>query len=50
MDTIPLAKPYLGKKEADAAANAILSGWVTQGKLVQEFENAFAAYVGSEGI
>jgi len=48
MDAIPLAKPYLGKKEADAASDTILSGWVTQGQRVQEFEEAFASYVGSK--
>jgi perosamine synthetase len=44
---IPIAKPYLTKDEAQAAYDVILSGWVTQGPKVQEFEEKFATYVGS---
>jgi dTDP-4-amino-4,6-dideoxygalactose transaminase len=44
---IPIAKPYLTKEEAQAAYDVILSGWVTQGPKVAEFEEKFAAYVGS---
>jgi dTDP-4-amino-4,6-dideoxygalactose transaminase len=45
---IPIAKPYLTKEEAQAAYDVILSGWITQGPKVQEFEEKFAAYVGSK--
>ena len=45
---IPIAKPYLTKDEAQAAYDVILSGWITQGPKVQEFEEKFAAYVGSK--
>lgn len=45
---IPVARPYLTKKEADAASRVILSGWVTQGPKVLEFEQKFARYVGSK--
>jgi perosamine synthetase len=41
---IPIAKPYLTKKEAKAAYDTILSGWITQGPRVAEFEQKFAAY------
>jgi perosamine synthetase len=44
---IPVAKPYLDASEAQNAYDTILSGWVTQGPKVQEFEEAFAEYVGS---
>lgn len=46
--TIPIAKPLLGEEEAEAASQAILSGWVTQGPRVAEFERAFASLVGAE--
>ena len=35
---IPLAKPYLDKEDAQNAYDTILTGWVTQGPRVQEFE------------
>ncbi|MCA6436342.1 MAG: DegT/DnrJ/EryC1/StrS family aminotransferase [Bacteroidetes bacterium] len=45
---IAIAKPYLTEDEAQNAYNTILSGWVTQGPKVQEFEEKFASYVGSK--
>lgn len=45
---IPIAKPYLTKDEAQAAYDTILTGWITQGPRVAEFEQKFAAYTGSE--
>lgn len=45
---IPLAKPYLTKDEAQSAYDTILTNWVTQGPRVQEFEEKFAAYIGSK--
>lgn len=47
MNTIPVALPDLGELEARAAAETILSGWVTQGPRVAEFEKVFSEYVGS---
>lgn len=44
---IAFAKPELGEEEAEAAREAILSGWVTQGPRVQAFEEAFAKYCGA---
>ncbi len=44
---IPITRPVLGEREADAARRAILSGWVTQGPEVAAFEQEFAATVGS---
>ena len=46
MRKIPIAKPYLRKEEAQSAYDTILTGWVTQGPRVQEFEEKFAKYVG----
>jgi perosamine synthetase len=45
--SIPVARPVLDRREADAAARAVLSGWVTQGPEVQAFERSFAALVGA---
>lgn len=43
--------PYLGEAEAEAAAQAVLSGWVAQGPRVARFEEEFAARVGAaEGV
>jgi dTDP-4-amino-4,6-dideoxygalactose transaminase len=44
---IPIAKPFLEEAEAEAARQAVLSGWVTQGPQVAAFETEFAAYVGA---
>ena len=45
---IPIAKPYLTEEEAQAAYDTILTGWITQGPKVQEFEEKFAAYTGAK--
>jgi perosamine synthetase len=44
---IPVARPWMGEQEAEAARRAILSGWVTQGPEVAAFEREFAEAVGA---
>lgn len=45
---IPIAKPYLTIDEAQSAYDTILTGWVTQGPRVEEFENKFCEYTGAK--
>src|SRR5690606_26307518 len=45
---IPIAKPYITPEEAQAAYDTILTGWITQGPRVAEFEEKFAAYTGAK--
>ena len=45
---IPITKPYFTDAEAQAVAEVLRSGWVSQGPKVAEFEEAFARYVGAK--
>ena len=50
-DQIPFLKPWLGEEEAAAVREVILSGWVSLGPKVAEFERAIADLVGAkEGV
>src|SRR5690606_27159946 len=44
---LPIARPFVGSEEADAARRPVLSGWLTQGPEVAAFEAEFAAAVGA---
>jgi dTDP-4-amino-4,6-dideoxygalactose transaminase len=45
---IPFAKPFLTKDDAQSVFDTVLSGWVTQGPRVAEFERKFADFVGAK--
>jgi perosamine synthetase len=47
MMEIPITRPHLVGDEGAAVAEAIASGWVSQGPRVRAFEEAFAARVGA---
>ena len=45
---IPITRLSVGQEEAKAAAEAVLSGWLTVGKRCESFEQSVARYVGAE--
>ena len=45
---IPVMIPNLDEREAEAARDAVLSGWVAQGPRVARFEREFARRVGAD--
>jgi perosamine synthetase len=46
-ETIPLAKPLLGKAEEQAVVRVLRSGRLSLGPRVEEFERTFAAHLGA---
>ena len=47
-DHVPLLRPWLGEEEIREIRDVVLSGWISQGPKVLEFENAVAEYVGAK--
>ena len=44
---INVFQPALGKEELDRIEQVFASNWIGKGKLVDEFEKAYAAHLGS---
>ena len=44
---VQITRPFFDGSEANAVAAVLESGWVSQGPRVEEFEQAFAGYVGA---
>jgi len=45
--TVPFHRAAVGAEEAQAVAEAVMSGWLTMGPKTVEFEQRFAGYVGA---
>lgn len=45
---IPMANPNIGEEEARAVYEVVKSGWLNEGKKVEEFETNFAEYIGTK--
>ena len=45
---IPISKPEIGKEEIEAVTEVLQSGMLAQGEVVEEFEDKFAAYIGTD--
>ncbi len=48
MMEVPFARPLFTEADGAAVAEAVMSGWVSQGPRVRAFEEAFAARVGAK--
>ena len=48
MNNIPYGRQNIDQNDIDVVASALQSDYLTQGPLIKEFENKFAAYVGAK--
>ena len=49
METIPFARPYIGKEEEEAVLSVLRSGWLTTGKETLELEKDFGDFLKTPG-
>jgi dTDP-4-amino-4,6-dideoxygalactose transaminase len=49
MESIPYARPFIGKEEEDAVLEVLRSGWLTTGKETLEFEKEFSDFLRKNG-
>jgi perosamine synthetase len=45
---IPIARPVIGEDEINAVTAVLKSGLIAQGKKIEEFEEAFAKFIGTK--
>ena len=47
-EALAFSRPYMGDAEAQAAFDAVQSGWIVGGPRLAEFERRFAALCGAQ--
>ena len=47
LEPVAFSRPYMGEAEAQAAADAVRSGWIVGGPRLADFERRFAAHCGA---
>src|SRR5712691_3624901 len=47
MTSVPFFRPDIDEDDIEAVAETLRSGWITSGPKAEEFESAFARYVGA---
>jgi len=47
-DTVPFARPSIGREEEEAVLKVLRSGWLTTGGEAAAFEKEFAGFIGSD--
>lgn len=48
INNVPFFRPQIGRAEVDKVVGALESGWLTTGRLAQQFESDFVSYIGGD--